>query len=218
MQKKEMDANLYNKIKNKLIKDYKIPNDVFKHASKMDFDIVMLFIDALSKKNSTSKIDSITNNILGVYGNYLATHEFMLKGYDVINEYDVIYNNKKITKADIAYYDNNNLVLCEVKAALQIIKDKDNYVYYNYDMSKKEIDLDKRKYVEIGKKLLKQVNKLKKVTPFVKVIIFENCILDTCLVDELKKIGIDRDDMVILSVDIIKLHEHIKNMVIELLK
>lgn len=207
-------SNSYDDIKRKLKNDYNIKEDIFSHAKMMDTDIVKLFCDNLKKKNK----EALISTILGIYGNYFASHEFIMKGYKIHNEYDILDGKKKVTKADIAYYDeNNNLVLCEVKAARQILKNKNNYIYYDYSKNKKDIELDKKKYYEIGKKLINQVTKLKKESDFVKVIIFENCVLDNDLLSDLYKLGIKKTDIITIPIDIINLHNYVEKMVMDIL-
>ena len=204
------DKSFYMDIKNVLICDYSIPYDIFKHANLMDIDITKLFCDNLTASKNK---DALISQILGIYGNYFATHEFIMKGYKVENEYEVITDDKQKTKADIAYYENDEIVLCEVKMAMQIILNKKNYVNFNNLTSKKDIVQDKRKYFEIANKLLKQVSKLKKVSNHVKVIVFENCYMDKDLIDALKKEGINKDDILIIPVDVKELYNNVKNMV-----
>ena len=208
--KGKYDKTFYMDIKNVLICDYNVPYDIFKHANLMDIDITKLFCDNLTTiKNQ----DALISQVLGIYGNYFATHEFVMKGYKVINEYEIVTDDKQKTKADIAYHEGNKLVLCEVKTAMQIILNKKNYINVNNLTSKKDIALDKKKYFEIANKLLRQVSKLKKVSNHVKVIVFENCYMDPDLLEALKNEGINKDDIIVIPVDVKELYSHVKNMV-----
>ena len=215
MVKINYDKKVYLDIKNTLISDYNVTYDIFKHASLMDVDIVKLFYDNFA--NHKDK-EIIVSQLLGIYGNYFATHEFIMKGYKVINEYELVTDESEKTKVDIAFEDNRKMVLCEVKMALQIIFNKDNYIKPNNQISKKEVVLEKRKYYEIASKLIKQVTKLKKVSKNVKVIIFENCFMDDDVKNELSKIGVTNEDIIIIPIDVIDLHNVLLKMVNEISK
>ena len=215
MVKINYDKKVYLDIKNTLISDYNVTYDIFKHASLMDVDIVKLFYDNFA--NHKDK-EIIVSQLLGIYGNYFATHEFIMKGYKVINEYELIIDEREKTKVDIAFEDNGKMVLCEVKMALQIILNKDNYIKPSNKIGKKEIDLEKRKYYEIANKLIKQVTKLKKASKYVNVIIFENCFMDDDVKYALSEIGVTDENIIIIPINVIDLHNLILKMVNEISK
>lgn len=69
----------------KILNEFGIKKPILEEASKMDINVPMLFYDKIINNPSAENIDNVTKNLLGVYGNYLATHYFKMQGYDVEN-------------------------------------------------------------------------------------------------------------------------------------
>lgn len=184
----------------KILHDNGISDKLIFEAKKMDVDLIGLFYEKILLENNPKKIQDnvevITKSLLGIYGNYVATTYFEALGYEVENEYPVYDENKKLlTKADLAFVDNNGVVnLCEVKTTSQII---DNIRNYKDDEEKKyngkyyyDMDSDIIKYKEIGTKLIKQVTRLKKSGKKVLVVIFNGCFMDDIIKDKLSSLGV----------------------------
>ena len=218
--KKIIDNETYNYILN-ILNNNGISNDIILSAKKMDTDLVKLFHDKIFLAKTQEELEHdkevISNNLLGIYGNYTATLYYKGLGYNVENEYPV-YDEKgnMITKADIAFYDRDNkLNLCEVKLASQIIDNIRNYrsdkeELYNgkvyYDM-----DDDIIKYKRIGDKLLTQSKKLKQSGHIVNVVIFSGCYMDDIIKDNLEKeIGVN---IKLINMDFNLFEEQLKMMV-----
>lgn len=85
----------------KILNEFGITKPILEEASKMDINVPMLFYDKIINNPSAENIDNVTKNLLGVYGNYLATHYFKMQGYDVENEVGVYDNGNLLTRADI---------------------------------------------------------------------------------------------------------------------
>ncbi len=195
--------------------DCGINEHVFYHASKMDISIINLFKEKIINNYSLKTLDEVTKNLLGVYGNFIATSYCKALYNNVENEVSIKDNmGKMITKADISYVDNNgNLNYCEVKAAHQIIDnirnfvDKDDVKEGFYEDKDKEI----LKYKNIGKKLITQVKKLSSTSNKVNVIIFKDCYVDDVIKRKLKDLNVN---VITLMVDINELEEEIKNKII----
>lgn len=162
MEKIMIDTN--EKLKEFLI-DCGINSHIFYHASKMDISIIRLFKEKIINNYSLKTLDEVTKNLLGVYGNFIATSYCKHLYKDVKNEVAIKDKmGKVITKADISYVDNDGMLnYCEVKAAHQIIANKRNYID---DERYKEVFYEDKveeiiKYKNIGRKLLTQVKKIK---------------------------------------------------------
>ena len=179
MEKILIDTN--EKLKEFLIR-FGINDQIFYHASKMDVSIIRLFKEKIINNYNLKTLDEVTKNLLGVYGNFIATCYCRALYNDVKNEVPIKDKmGKVITKADISYIDNNDkLNYCEVKAAHQIIDNIRNYV--DEDNVKEGFYEDKDqeilKYKNIGKKLINQVKKLSSTKERVNVIIFKGCYVD----------------------------------------
>ena len=91
----------------KILNEFGITKPILEEASKMDINVPMLFYDKIINNPSAENIDNVTKNLLGVYGNYLATHYFKMQGYDVDNEVGVYDNGNLLTRADISFIDSN---------------------------------------------------------------------------------------------------------------
>lgn len=210
--KKNKEMNL-DKIKDILI-SFGINEDIFCHASKMDLNIVKLFYEKLVCNYSLKNIDEVTRNLLGVYGNYIATKYYKNLYSNVENEVPIIYNNKEITKADISFVDENNKVFyVEVKAAKQIIDNIRNYVDLDLPLNNCYLDKDNEimKYKMIGKKLIEQVKKLSKNNNNIIVAVFEGCYIDSIIRQKLSELNARID---VINVNIERLEEDIKRRLI----
>ena len=210
---KYIDNEKYNEIFNNL-KKHGIDENIMNIASKMDIDLVRLINDKIincGEKEREKNIDSVSKNILGIYGNYVAYLYYTGLGHNVFLEYPIFdENNKIITKADLAFFDkDNNLNLCEVKTAFEIILNKVNYKKIKEDNDK----IDIIKYLNIGKKLLKQVKKLKKKSKNVNVIIFNKCYVDGIIKEILNKNNVN---IRLLSLDVFELYDQIKNNILNI--
>lgn len=199
MTKEVIDVKIQETILKSLY-DNGINDKLIFEAKKMDVDLVRLFYEKIVLEKDLHKlkdnVDVITKSLLGIYGNYVVTSYFEALGYEVENEYPVYDENKKLlTKADLAFVDNNGVVnLCEVKTTSQII---DNIRNYKDDEEKKyngkyyyDMDSDIIKYKEIGVKLIKQVTRLKKSGKKVLVVIFNGCFMDDIIKDKLSNLGV----------------------------
>lgn len=195
-----------------------INDEIIKVASKMDIDIVKLFYDKLlsaNENNIDENIDIISKNLLGIYGNYISTKYLNSLGYKTVNEFPVIDNKGKLlTKADIAYYDKDNMLnLCEVKMSYQILDNIRNYSDLDEENKKgsyTDKDLIIIKYKNIGKKLLKQIEKLSSTNAKVNVITFDGCYIDDIILNKLKEFNVRH---IIINVNIEKLEKELKNMI-----
>lgn len=177
------------KLKEFLI-DCGINSHIFYHASKMDISIIRLFKEKIINNYSLKTLDEVTKNLLGVYGNFIATSYCKHLYKDVKNEVAIKdKDGKVITKADISYVDNDGILnYCEVKAAHQIIANKRNYID---DERYKEVFYEDKveeiiKYKNIGRKLLTQVKKLSCTGKKVNVFIYDGCYVDDTIKEELK--------------------------------
>lgn len=201
----------------KILNEFDITKPILEEASKMDINVPMLFYDKIINNPSAENIDNVTKNLLGVYGNYLATHYFKMQGYDVENEVGVYDNGNLLTRADISFIDSNGIRNhCEVKAAYQIIDNIRNYKDNSLEKTGyyKNLDAEIIKYKKIGEKLIKQVKKLSKDGSLVNVIIFDGCYMDEIIKQELKKLGAN---IITLNVNIYDLEENIKKNVLRIL-
>lgn len=203
---KEINAD---KIKNILI-SFGINEDIFLNAEKMDLNITKIFCDKLINDYSQKTLEEVTRNLLGVYGNYIATQFYKGKYKKVLNEVPILDDdNNEITRADISFFDlNGKLNYVEVKATEQIIDYEKSYVdsLEIYD-NKKEYEI--MKYKMIGKKLIEQVKKLSKDNINVIVAIFEGCHMDDIIKEKLNMLGIKIN---IIDVNIYTLIDEIKRI------
>lgn len=201
----------------KILNEFGITKPILEEASKMDINVPMLFYDKIINNPSAENIDNVTKNLLGVYGNYLATNYFKMKGYDVLNEVGVYDNGNLLTRADISFIDSNVIKnYCEVKAAFQIIDNIRNYKDNSLEKTGyyKDLDAEIIKYKKIGEKLIKQVKKLSKDGSLVNVIIFDGCYMDEIIKQELKELSAN---IITLNVNIYDLEENIKKNVLRIL-
>lgn len=201
----------------KILNEFGITKPILEEASKMDINVPMLFYDKIINNPSAENIDNVTKNLLGVYGNYLATHYFKMQGYDVENEVGVYDNGNLLTRADIFFIDSNGIRnYCEVKAAFQIIDNIRNYKDNSLEKTGyyKNLDAEIIKYKKIGEKLIKQVKKLSKDGSLVNVIIFDGCYMDEIIKQELKDLDAN---IITLNVNIYDLEENIKKNVLRIL-
>lgn len=201
----------------KILNEFGITKPILEEASKMDINVPMLFYDKIINNPSAENIDNVTKNLLGVYGNYLATHYFKMQGYDVLNEVGVYDNGNLLTRADISFiYSNGIRNYCEVKAAYQIIDNIRNYKDNSLEKTGyyKNLDAEIIKYKKIGEKLIKQVKKLSKDGSLVNVIIFDGCYMDEIIKQELKNLDAN---IITLNVNIYDLEENIKKNVLRIL-
>lgn len=182
-------------------------------SNLMNYDISSRFYDAITTNNSERKdnlVNNIKNQLVGILGNFYASKYFSLqKKYSKVCLESTYYGNN--IPCDLSFYDeNNNLCLVEVKATEQIIGEENNYLVFDYEKSKKEIINDKKKYKQIGNKLLKQVGRLKKYSNNVKAFIFGDCYIDENIKEELNKMGVDLEILDYFSIfDIKRLAENI---------
>ena len=200
----------------KILSRFGITKPLLMGASKMDINVPMLFYDKIINNPSAENIDNVTKNLLGVYGNYLATHYFKMQGYDVENEVGVYDNGNLLTRADISFIDSNGRRnYCEVKAAFQIIDNIRNYKDNSLDRTGyyKDLDAEILKYKKIGEKLIKQVKKLSKDGSLVNVIIYDGCYMDGIIRQKLEDLGVN---IITLNVNIYDLEENIKKNVLRI--
>lgn len=199
-----------------ILNRFGITKPLLMEASKMDINVPMLFYDKIINNPSTENIDDVTKNLLGVYGNYLATHYFKMQGYDVENEVGVYDNGNLLTRADISFIDSNGRRnYCEVKAAFQIIDNIRNYKDNSLDRTGyyKDLDAEIIKYKKIGEKLIRQVEKLSKDGSLVNVIVYDGCYMDEIIKQKLKELGAN---IITLDVNIYDLEENIKKNVLRI--
>ncbi len=199
-----------------ILSRFGITKPLLMEADKMDINVPMLFYDKIINNPSAENIDNVTKNLLGVYGNYLATHYFKMQGYDVENEVGVYDNGNLLTRADISFIDSNGRRnYCEVKAAFQIIDNIRNYKDNSLDRTGyyKDLDAEILKYKKIGEKLIKQVKKLSKDGSLVNVIIYDGCYVDGIIRQKLEDLGVN---IITLNVNIYDLEENIKKNVLRI--
>ena len=201
----------------KLLVSCGISKQILNQASLMDLNIPKLIYEKLICKYNTKTLDEVTKNLLGVYGNYIATLYCKRMYKNVQNEVPIKdKSGKVITKADIVFTDlNDNENYCEVKATNQIIDNIRNYV--DKDENKLSYFTDKDniiiKYKNIGKKLITQVKKLLTTSKKVNVFIFEGCIVDEIIKQKLKGLNVK---VITLATNINELEEEIKSMLIHI--
>ena len=107
-----------------------LPHEIISYAKKMDLDILNLIYEKIINNYDEKKLDEVTRNILGVYGNYIARSYCMSLFKDVDSEVPILDSKgNEITRADICFTDNSGLKhYAEVKCASQIIDNIRNYV------------------------------------------------------------------------------------------
>lgn len=184
-------------------------------AKKMDIDLPMLFYEKLIINKDYIYKEQLSRNLLGVYGNFIASNYFKGLGYEVENEVPVYDQNcNEITRADLCFTDKNGIKnFCEVKTTTQIIDNIRNYIddeEFSIKGSYEDKDNEIIKYKNIGKKLLKQVDKLKQGNSVVNVIVFKGCYIDSIITSELKKQGIN---IIYLACNIKDLEKYVENIV-----
>lgn len=212
--KQEYDITSYEIID--ILNRFSIKKPILDVANKMNFNLVDLFYDKIFVNCDDEKIDEVTKNLLGIYGNFLATYYFEQLGYNVETEVPVYDGKKEVTKADLSFIDSSGkLNYCEVKAAFQIIDNMRNYKDTSPSKTGCYKDLDKEiiKYKSIGKKLITQVDKLYKTGALVNVIIFDGCFLDEIIKQKLKERNVK---IIKLAVNIYDLEKYIKDKVIKI--
>ena len=190
---RKINEERYEKVLSAL-KEACINEEVISLALKMEINLVKLFDEKIinaNKRNIKNNIEVVSKNLLGIYGNYIATNYYKGLGYNVFNEYDVCdKKGKLVTKADIYFVDKNGKQnYCEVKTTPQIIDNIRNYVDDNNLLKGSYVDKDNEilKYKNIGKKLLKQVEKLSSNNGVVNVIVFNGCYIDDIILNSLKE-------------------------------
>lgn len=200
-----------------IFNDNGITFPIFNHAKMMDFNLIKLFNDKIFNNYNEKSLEVVTKNLLGVYGNYIASNYFKVLGYNVENEKDIKdKNNIVLTKADISFIDKEgNLNLCEVKTTPQIIDNIRNYVDKDEQLTGTYTDKDEEivKYKNIGKKLIKQVNKLKTSNNKVNVVVFKGCFIDDIIKE---KLASENVNLITINVDINELENNIRKMVISI--
>ena len=87
-----------------ILNRFSIKKPILDVANKMDFNLVDLFYDKVFVNSNNEKIDEITKNLLGIYGNFLATYYFKQLGYNIDTEVPVYDGKKEVTKADLSFY------------------------------------------------------------------------------------------------------------------
>ena len=199
-----------------ILNRFSIKKPILDVANKMDFNLVDLFYDKVFVNSNNEKIDEITKNLLGIYGNFLATYYFKQLGYNIYTEVPVYDGKKEVTKADLSFIDSSGkLNYCEVKAAFQIIDNMRNYKDSSPSKTGcyKDLDTEIIKYKNIGKKLITQVDKLSKTGAVVNVIIFDGCFLDEIIKQNLNERNVK---IIKLAVNIYDLEKYIKDKVIKI--
>ena len=202
-----------------IFNDNGITFPIFNHAKMMDFNLIKLFNDKIFNNYNEKSLEVVTKNLLGVYGNYIASNYFKVLGFKVENEKDIKdKNNIVLTKADISFIDKEgNLNLCEVKATPQIIDNIRNYVDKDEQITGTYTDKDEEiiKYKNIDKKLIKQVGKLKTSNSKVNVVVFQGCFIDDIIKE---KLASENVNIITINVDINELENNIRKMVVSIKK
>lgn len=199
------------------LKEFIIQNGIikgiFNHASKMNLSIMNLFKDKIINNYSEKNLMQVTRNLLGVYGNYIATYYYEKMYKNVENEVPINdESGREITKADISFIDNEGYKnYCEVKASPWIIEDED--VYVDDSIPKEERKFELIKYKNIGKKLITQASKLRNKNERVNVVVFKGCTIDNKIKEKLNQLGVH---MLTINMDINELEEYIKNIIINI--
>lgn len=212
MKQVTINKEKYLQVKNIMI-EYGVSTSVFDLARKMNIDLVMLFYDKLvSNQNKNSK-EQLSKNLLGIYGNLLATNYYSGLGYNVYNEFPIyMESGKEQMKADLYFRDNNGIDnYCEVKVAEQIIGNKNNYIDADdLNTVKNNRLLEIVKYKNIGKKLLKQTDRLKRDNAKVNAVFFNGCYVDDEILGKLKSKNIN---VVYLACNVKELESYVNKIV-----
>ena len=90
-----------------ILNKFFIKKPILDVAKKMDFNLVNLFYDKVFTNSNEEKIDEVTKNLLGIYGNFLATYYFKKLGYNVDSEVSIYDGKKDFTIADLSFIDSN---------------------------------------------------------------------------------------------------------------
>ncbi len=212
MKKGFIDKEIYEELM-VLMKQNGINKNIFSLAKKMNINLPRLFYEKLVSSKDIKAKEQLSKNLLGIYGNYLATFYYQSLGYKVENE-KPIYNNsmdsdgRPIGSADIYFIDEKgDKCYCEVKATKQILGNTQDY-----------IDEETIKYRNIGKKLLKQVYKLGINGDKVIVIKFEGCYIDNAILEKLNDFNVSVKTLAIKIDDLEKMVDDIIDKVAEGLK
>lgn len=183
-----------------------INRQVLDHASKMDLNVPKIIYDKILMNFSEKTLDEVTKNLLGVYGNYIATKYLQIKYKNIKNEVPIKDENENIiTKADIAFVDKDNMInYCEVKAVNKILDNDESYEENNVEIIK---------YKSIGKKLMSQVSKLLSTGSKVNVIVFRGCDIDNKVREKLTN---SKVRIITILIDINNLENEIKKMIVDI--
>ena len=183
-----------------------INRQVLDHASKMDLNVTKIIYDKILMNFSEKTLDEVTKNLLGVYGNYIATKYLKIKYKNIKNEVPIKDQNENIiTKADIAFVDKDNKInYCEVKAVNKILDNDESYEENNVEIIK---------YKSIGKKLMSQVSKLLSTGSKVNVIVFNGCDIDNKVREKLIN---NKVRIITILIDINNLENEIKKMIVNI--
>lgn len=215
--KKIINIDTYNNLLPIIIKNG-IDDNIFDTAKKMDLDIVKLINDNVINTDDKQSLEIAKTTLLGVFGNYFTAYYYKKLGYEVETE-KPLYDKKgnELTRVDISYKDkNSNTYLCEVKTAFQIIDNMRNYVDVDSNINRAfytDKDEEIIKYKNIGKKLIKQATRLKQYSNNVNVIIFEGCIMDEVIKQDLGKLGVR---IVVLGSNIYDLYNYITGCLLKI--
>lgn len=185
---KEVDTELYNKVCI-ILKKSGIKKDVFRLANKMHLNLPRLFISKLIDASDEKSKEDLLKNMLGLYGNYIATNELVNAGFKVENEELVpVYDGNKSKNVDLVFSNpTGNKVYCEVKVSKQILDYQKTY-YDDEEESLKDSNFynDIKVYQSIGRKLINQINALCSTGIPVLVIVLNDCYIDPEIIKELK--------------------------------
>ncbi|MDD2434926.1 MAG: hypothetical protein PHO63_01590 [Bacilli bacterium] len=177
-----------------------LPEEVIKMARKMKLDINEILKNMLFS-SKRELFESSVSNLLGAYGNYIAT-DYLSSKYPKIENEKVIETSKGITVVDICFLDKKIINLCEVKVVVQLLSSLSAYREYDTNDLKREDFVfnkgysQKRNFVSSGKKLLKQIDKLvayRLSNKNVKVncITFKDCYIDPKILKKLENLKVN---------------------------
>ncbi len=195
-----------------LLKSVGVNNALFSMARKMNVDLTELFYDKIVLNDSIQNREIVAKSLLGIYGNFIATLYFSGLGYEVENEVPVKdENGKATTYADLSFIDKTGRInYCEVKATTQILGSEKTYRDEDALLTFENKNDEIIKYTQIGKKLVKQAQKLSASNALVNVIIFEGCFVDEKIKEKLSALNVN---IITLFPSIIELEKNIKEMV-----
>ena len=174
-----------------------INNSFIDVASKMNVDIKNMIYEKLIKSYSKENFDVMVSTLMGIYGNYISKYYFEKIGFEVINEVPVYSDNKLQTSCDLIVKKDNNVYYGETKTSPYLLY-KSNYNHYDKNY----------KYECMGLKLINQIEKLKKVSDNVFVVIFDGCIINQELLDKLKELNVK---IIKISLNVFELEKNIKD-------